>query len=102
MHMGRTEGVGRAWPFAQLADSGAEGAVSPDGRVTGTYIHGLFNTTTQRAAWLARFDAGAPRLDHEAAVEGALDALAAHLEAHLDIDALLRLAARGTAAPAGR
>jgi adenosylcobyric acid synthase len=100
MHMGRTDGPGRARPFATLAD-GAEGAVSTDGRVSGTYIHGLFGETAQRAAWLARFAAGAPRLDYEAQVEEALDVLAAHLEAHLDMDALLRLAARGRSTPAG-
>jgi len=102
MHMGRTEGPARTHPFASLEDGGPEGAVSPDGRVTGTYIHGLFGATAQRAAWLARFDAGAPRLDHEAEVEAALDALAAHLEAHLDLDALLRLAGRGRPGPAAR
>jgi adenosylcobyric acid synthase len=105
MHMGRTHGPGCARPFATLDGVGPEGAVSADGRVTGTYIHGLFGETAQRGAWLARFAAGAPRLDHEAQVEAALDALAAHLEAHLDMEALLSLAARsrrGTAAPAAR
>ena len=92
MHIGRTEGADRARPFARLELGGTEGAVSADGRVTGTYIHGLFVETAQRGAWLARFAAGAPRLDHDALVEAALDTLAAHLEAHLDMDALLNLA----------
>lgn len=102
MHMGRTQGPGCARPFAVLEPGGPEGAVSPDGRVTGTYIHGLFGETAQRGAWLARFAAGAPRLDHEAQVEAALDALAAHLEAHLDMEALLSLAARAAPGTAAR
>ena len=54
MHMGVTEGPDRARPFARLADGSPEGAVSADGRVIGTYIHGLFADDRQRAAWLAR------------------------------------------------
>ncbi len=52
MHMGVTEGPDRARPFARLADGSPEGAVSPDGRAIGTYIHGLFADDRQRAAWL--------------------------------------------------
>ena len=44
-------------------------------------------------AWLARLGSAAPsRLDYEAGVEAALDALAAHLAAHLDLEGLLGLA----------
>ena len=58
MHMGVTEGPDRARPFARLADGSPEGAVSADGRVIGTYVHGLFADDRQRAAWLARFARG--------------------------------------------
>lgn len=92
MHTGVTEGPACARPFARLADGTAEGAVSPDGRVLGTYIHGLFADDRQRSAWLARFAAGPARIGYEAAVEATLDALAAHLAAHLDLDRLLALA----------
>jgi adenosylcobyric acid synthase len=92
MHMGVTEGLDRQRPFARLADGSAEGAVSADGRVIGTYIHGLFADDAQRAAWLARFAAGATDIAYEAVVERTLDRLAAHLEAHLDLDRLLNLA----------
>ena len=84
--MGETTGPDRARPFATLAD-GPEGAVSADGRVRGTYVHGLFADDAQRAAWLARLGAAASGLGYEAGVEAALDGLARHLEAHLDLDA---------------
>ncbi|HYA05210.1 MAG TPA: cobyric acid synthase, partial [Xanthobacteraceae bacterium] len=92
MHMGVTAGPDCARPFARLADGTAEGAMSADGRVIGTYIHGLFADDRQRAAWLLRFAAGATSVGYDALIERTLDALAAHLAAHLDIDALLKLA----------
>jgi adenosylcobyric acid synthase len=92
MHMGVTEGPDRARPFARLADGAPEGAVSADGRVVGTYIHGLFADDRQRAAWLERFAGGPPNIAYEAQVERTLDALAEHLAAHIDLDRLLKLA----------
>jgi len=92
MHVGATEGPARARPFARLADGAAEGAVSPDGRVCGTYIHGLFADDRQRSRWLARFAAGPAGIGYEALLEQTLDTLAAHLKAHLDLDRLLALA----------
>jgi adenosylcobyric acid synthase len=92
MHMGVTDGPDRARPFARLADGSPEGAISADGRVLGTYVHGLFADDRQRAAWLARFAAGATNIAYDALVEQTLDALAAHLAAHLDLDRLLKLA----------
>ena len=92
MHMGLTEGPDCARPFARLADGSAEGAMSASGRVTGTYIHGLFADDRQRAAWLARFAPGGTGIAYDALVDATLDTLAAHLAAHIDIDRLLSLA----------
>jgi adenosylcobyric acid synthase len=92
MHMGATAGPDCGRPFAQLADGTPEGAMAPDGRAIGTYIHGLFADDRQRAAWLRRFAAGATNLAYDASIERTLDALAAHLAAHLDLEALLKLA----------
>ena len=64
----------------------------PDGRVVGTYIHGLFADDRQRTAWLKRFAATTGNLSYDATIEQTLDALAAHLAAHLDLDRLLKLA----------
>jgi len=92
MHMGVTAGPDCARPFAHLADGTPEGAVSADGRVLGTYIHSLFGDDRQRAAWLARFAAGATNIAYDDLLERTLDAFAAHLAAHLDLDRLLTLA----------
>jgi adenosylcobyric acid synthase len=96
MHVGVTEGPGLARPFLELGGR-AEGAVSPDGKAVGCYLHGLFADDGFRAAFLGslklREESG---LSYDAEVEVTLDALAAHLEAHLDLDRLLKIAqARG-------
>jgi adenosylcobyric acid synthase len=91
MHMGVTEGPDRARPFARLADGSPEGAISADGRVVGTYIHGMFADDRQRAAWLARFAAGPACVAYEHLVDQTLDRLAAHLTAHIDLDRLIGL-----------
>jgi adenosylcobyric acid synthase len=92
MHMGVTTGPDCARPFATLADGAADGAVSADGRIAGTYVHGLFADDRQRTAWLTRLGAGPSAVAHDALVETTLDRLAAHVAAHLDLDRLLKLA----------
>jgi adenosylcobyric acid synthase len=92
MHMGRTTGAGTQRPLLRLEDGRCDGAVSADGRVVGSYLHGFFAHDAQRAAWLERLGAPASPLAYEELVEQTLDALAAHLAAHLDIDKLLGLA----------
>ncbi|MBC8021299.1 MAG: cobyric acid synthase [Methyloceanibacter sp.] len=92
MHMGVTEGPDRTRPFARLAGDGPEGAVSADGRVIGTYIHGLFADDRQRSAWLKRFAPGGAVIAYDILIEETLDKLAAHLAAHVAIDRLLTIA----------
>jgi adenosylcobyric acid synthase len=91
MHIGFSKGADCAQPFARLADGSPEGAVSADGHVIGTYIHGLFADDCQRAAWLARLSAGPSAVAHDALVEEVLDRLAAHIAAHVELDRLLSL-----------
>src|SRR5579863_5677951 len=92
MHIGVTDGPDRARPFARLAGGTPEGATAPNGRIAGTYIHGLFADDRQRAAWLKRLSAGPSAVAYEDQIERTLDALAAHLAAHLDLEKLLTLA----------
>lgn len=91
MHVGRTQGADCARPFSMLGGS-PDGAVSENGRIWGTYLHGLFADDGQRSQWLARLGGSASVLDYEAGVDEVLDRLAAHMERHLDLDGLLRLA----------
>ncbi|MEX2520015.1 MAG: cobyric acid synthase [Paracoccaceae bacterium] len=93
MHMGQSEGPDCARPFATLADGRPDGARSADGLTMGGYVHGLFADDGQRAAWLATLGGAPSDLRYEAGVEATLDALARHLEAHIDLDALLALSA---------
>ena len=91
IHVGETGGGDAdARPMLRLAD-GPDGAVSADGRIAGCHVHGLFASDRFRAAFLQRLRPGArAAMDYEAGIESALDALAGHLEAHLDIDAVLQ------------
>ncbi len=91
IHIGRTGGAACARPFARV-DGRAEGTVSDDGRIMGSYLHGMFTGDAFRAAFLAQLGASPSGLCYGAGVEATLDALAAHLEAHLDVAGLLALA----------
>jgi len=92
MHVGETTGPDRQRPLLRLSTGEEEGAVSADGLVAGSYAHGLFADDRQRALWLRRLGAAPSGIDYRGGVEATLDALAGHLERHLDIDALLRIA----------
>ena len=92
MHMGVTRGADCTRPFAHLADGTPEGAVSKNGRVVGTYIHGLFADDRQRGAWLSRLGAGPATVAYDELVESTLDRLAKHLMTFVDLDRLLSLA----------
>ncbi|NVN85983.1 MAG: cobyric acid synthase [Rhodopseudomonas sp.] len=90
IHLGRSDGADCARPVLTI-DGRPDGAISPDGKVQGTYVHGLFTGDAFRKAWLAQLGI-ASTLAYETQIETALDALADHLEAHLDIDQILRIA----------
>ncbi|MEM1105554.1 MAG: cobyric acid synthase [Pseudomonadota bacterium] len=92
IHMGATTGPDTARPFADLSGRN-DGAASPDGRIQGTYVHGVFASDGFRRAWLARQGAApSTTLNYGAEVETALDALADGVAAAVDLDALFALA----------
>ncbi len=91
IHIGKTCGADCARPFARI-DGGDEGAVSADGRIMGSYLHGLFRDDGFRAAFLAGLGAAAGGQSYGCAVEEALDALADHIARHLDLSGLFAAA----------
>jgi adenosylcobyric acid synthase len=92
IHIGLTEGRDRARPFA-IVGGASEGSVSPDGRVHGSYLHGLFCSDGFRNAFLAQMDIPATSdLGYRTRVESTLDALADHVDRHLDVEGLLAVA----------
>ncbi len=90
IHLGRTLGPDCARPFAFI-EGRPDGAVSPDGLVEGTYLHGMFESDGFRKAFLARFGQES-HWAHEHNIEAILDRLAAHCAEHLDMEAILRIA----------
>lgn len=91
IHIGRTEGPDRMRPFARI-DGQDEGAISACGRVTGSYLHGLFAADDFRTAWLGGLGVTASGQSHAGRVEATLNALADHMESHLDMAGMLALA----------
>ena len=92
IHLGVTIGADTARPLVSL-DGHPEGALSADGRIAGTYLHGLFQSDPWRRHFLANIGHHASEaIAYDDLVERTLDDLADHLARHVDLDALLAIA----------
>ncbi|MEP0235391.1 cobyric acid synthase [Roseibium sp.] len=95
IHIGRTSGPDCGRPMLHLRKEAGtpklDGAVSGDGRVCGTYLHGLFTADAFRQAYLRGFGATSD-LAYDASIDTVLDDLASHLEASMDIARMLEIA----------
>jgi adenosylcobyric acid synthase len=87
IHMGVSQGPALARPAAYL-DGAPEGAISADGRILASYVHGIFDTPAALSALLAWASPDGARafthLDVMARREADLDRLADVLEQELD------------------
>lgn len=91
IHIGRTDGPDRARAFASIHNR-PEGAIRADGQVQGSYLHGMFRDDGFRAAFLKALGATASGSNYDQTVEATLEALADHMEAHLDVEGILAAA----------
>ncbi|GAB4349565.1 MAG: cobyric acid synthase [Immundisolibacter sp.] len=94
IHHGISHGPALARPALQL-NRGVDGAVSDDGQILGTYLHGLFDTPAAcraliRWAGLSQADAVDVWQLTETAIERLADAVNDHLDTHT-LDTLLEL-----------
>ena len=100
MHLGATTGPGLERPMLHLAGH-SDGAVSADGDVAGCYLHGLFASDPFRRSFVGRLGADSGDFAYEQRIEATLDALADHLERHLDLSELLAAARPPRPSPPG-
>jgi adenosylcobyric acid synthase len=99
IHAGASRGAGLRRPALRLAGRD-DGALSEDGRVLGTYLHGLFDEPAACAALLRWAGLEAPQtVDRDALREAAIERLADALEQHLDMPAISLLLGLTDAAP---
>ncbi|MEK1889579.1 MAG: cobyric acid synthase [Phyllobacterium sp.] len=88
IHLGKTTGPDCSRPTTRI--NGVEdGAMSSDGKVFGTYMHGLFASDGFRSALLRSLGIEANTFDYKAGVEAALDSIADQLAEVLDVEPLL-------------
>ncbi|MEW8357407.1 MAG: cobyric acid synthase [Candidatus Thiodiazotropha sp.] len=91
IHAGMTSGLALARPAVYL-DRNPDGAISDDGQILGTYLHGLFESPRACSTLLAWSGLTvAQTIDYTALREAALERLADAVEAHLDASALTRM-----------
>jgi adenosylcobyric acid synthase len=93
IHLGTTLGPDSRRAAVLLDGGTPDGAVSPDGLVMGTYVHGIFGNAEARAEILAGIGARSNGVPFDSVVDRSLDEIAEALERSLDVRGLLSLAA---------
>lgn len=89
MHLGVTVNHVRYKPFVIYDEKNVEGVVSHDGKILGTYLHGIFHNDPARQALLGHFSAQSSQFNFSKQIEIVLDQWAEHIEQHLDVNKML-------------
>jgi adenosylcobyric acid synthase len=90
IHAGRTLGPALERPAVLLDDGTPDGAISDDGQIVATYLHGLFEDAGAGGALLRWAGLTRPlEIDHAARREQALDRLADAIESECNLKRLL-------------
>ena len=85
IHAGVTSGVALERPAVMLEDGRSDGAISADGQIIGTYLHGLFESPAACAALLRWAGVGElQEMDYRALRERDIERLADQVAEHLD------------------
>lgn len=97
IHMGETSLADDVKPFIELSDGELDGAISENGKVFGSYLHGIFDHQSFRQGLLGklRADKGisdTESKDYEALKEAAYNDLAQLARDHMDIKKLKEIA----------
>ncbi|WP_266180896.1 cobyric acid synthase [Dyella humicola] len=101
IHCGVSHGAALARPSSKLDGGLPDGALSSDGQILGSYLHGLFDeppALVALLAWSGLHDASS--IDMHALREASIERLADAVETHLDTSALLRLLKLSATEPA--
>jgi adenosylcobyric acid synthase len=95
MHQGISSGNGlNQRPFATFDDGTTDGTMSEDGKIIGTYLHGLFDHPEAYQAltlWMGLTDTSYQAIDHKTQQLAELDRLADMLEQHMDMKKIMEL-----------
>jgi adenosylcobyric acid synthase len=92
IHAGVSRGRALEKPSAMLEGARPDGAISDDGLILGTYLHGVFEAPAACAALLRWAGLRNPEtVDYRTVREQAIERLADSVEAHLDMRAILGL-----------
>ncbi len=96
IHMGATTTASAWFEINQRNDQAVhvpDGSISPDGKIWGCYLHGLFANDRFRRAWLESLGwcKGQAPLDQAASFQQSLDALANAVQSAMDMERLDRI-----------